>query len=73
MGEHDLPSLSDWVGKKLVEHPQNAEDHLMFLRVERLLNRSRAVLDGEPFALRDLRDEMTRISPSPPADQGSML
>lgn len=69
----ELPPLSTWVGEKLQEQGKTAQDHLMFLRVERLLNRSRAVLDGVPFALRDLRDEMTRIEAGGPVDQGSLL
>lgn len=76
MAEGELPALSDWLLKKLKMPGQSAEDHLMFLRVERLLGASKAVLDGAPASLASLRTAMSAIENGariPPADQGSLL
>lgn len=70
----ELPKLSEWLSRKLQQQPTNAEDHLMFLRVERLLGSARGVLDGENAALADLRMTMTMCEgPNLPDNQGSLL
>lgn len=70
----ELPKMSEWLLKKLQQQGQNAEDHLMFLRVERLLGAAKGVLEGEDASLANLRMVVNSCEGTDPAvDQGSLL
>lgn len=71
---NELPALSDWFSKGLQDRSRTAEDHLMFRRVERLLNASKAVLEGAQ-TIEFLRTCVNAIEKNAivPTDQSSML